>query len=67
MQPVKRRLKAPISRKRRYPASVLLGWTPRGTPVASLPLRSPVAVQARVRIWQRKGYRVSAVVEFDFI
>jgi hypothetical protein len=64
---LKRRLKASVNRKRRPPATVLLGWTPMGRPVASLPLRSPVAVQLRIRTWRRKGYVVSSLVEWDFI
>lgn len=67
MQPLKRRLKAPVERRRLDPASVLLGWTSKNRPVSSLPLRSPEAVQARIKTWRKKGYRVATVVEWDFI
>lgn len=67
MIPLKRRLKAPINRKRQVPATVLLGWTKTGRPVSSLPLRTPLAIENRIRTWKRKGYRVSSVVEWDFI
>ena len=63
----KRRLRAAAGRKRFAPAVVLLGWTRSGRPVASIPLRSPDAIEARVKIWRRKGYRVSTLVEWDFM
>lgn len=63
----KRRLRAPLDRRRMAPAVVLLGWTKSGRPVASIPLRSPEAIEARAKIWRRKGYRVSTMVEWDFL
>ena len=63
----KRRLRAGPLRRRLAPAVVLLGWTAKGRPVASIPLRSQEAVQARIKTWRRKGYRVSTLVEWDFI
>ena len=67
MIPLHRRLKAPITRKRMPRASVLLGWSSHGRPVASIPLVTALAVERRILIWRKKGYKVSAVVEFDFI
>lgn len=67
MTPLKRRLKAPIERKRMIPATVLLGWTKAGRPVSSLPLRNPLAIENRIRTWKRKGYKVSTLVEWDFV
>lgn len=67
MSPLIRRLKAPITRKRMPRATVLLGWSEVGRPVASIPMVSEGAVQRRIVIWKRKGYRVSAVIEYDFL
>lgn len=67
MRPLTRKLKAPKTRKRINAAKVLIGWTNKGRPVASIPVRSPEAIEARIRHWRRKGYRVSGVVEWDFI
>lgn len=67
MIPLIRRLRAPKQRRRLAPAKVLIGWTANGRPVASIPVRSAEAVEARIRHWKRKGYRVSGVVEWDFI
>ena len=63
----RRKLLAGPRRRKLAPAVVLLGWTKTNRPVASIPLRSPEAVQARIKTWQRKGYRVSTLVEWDFI
>ena len=49
------------------PATVLLGWTKTGRPVSSLPLRTPLAVENRIKTWKRKGYKVSSLVEWDFV
>jgi hypothetical protein len=46
-------------------AKVLLGWTPRGKPVASIPVYSSEAINDRIQIWRSKGYIVSSVVEWD--
>jgi hypothetical protein len=35
--------------------------------VASIPLVTPAAVERRILIWRKKGYKVSAVIEFDFM
>jgi hypothetical protein len=67
MAPLLRRLKAPITRKRMPRATVLLGWSLNGRPVASIPLVTAASVERRILIWRKKGYKVSAVVEFDFI
>lgn len=67
MAPLLRRLKAPVSRKRMPRATVLLGWSMNGRPVASIPLVTPAAVERRIVIWRKKGYKVSAVIEFDFM
>ena len=65
--PIKRRLQAPLDRKRMIPATVLLGWTKTGRPVSSLPLRTPLAVENRIKTWKREGYKVSSLVEWDFV
>ena len=65
--PVKRKILAPRDRRRMLPATVLLGWTSTGRPVSSLPLRTSLAVQNRIKTWRRKGYRVSSLVEWDFM
>jgi hypothetical protein len=67
MRPLLRRLKAPVERKRMPRATVLLGWSGNGRPVASIPLVTAVAVERRIVIWRKKGYKVSVVVEFDFM
>lgn len=46
-------------------AKVILGWTPRGKPVASIPVYHPDAIAQRIQIWRSKGYIVSSVVEWD--
>ena len=65
--PIKRRVQAPLNRKRMVPATVLVGWTKTGRPVSSLPLRNPEAIQNRIRTWKRKGYKVSSLIEWDFV
>ena len=66
--PLIRRLKAPITRKRMpYRATVLLGWSSLGRPVSSLPMVTAAAVERRIKLWKRKGYRVSTIVEWDFM
>jgi len=67
MLPLIRRLKAPITRKRMPRATVLLGWSSNGRPVASIPMVTAAAVERRVIIWRKKGYKVSVVIEYDFL
>lgn len=55
----------PQPKKNVKKAKVLLGWTPRGKPVASIPVYSHEAIDSRIRIWRNKGYVVSSVVEWD--
>lgn len=48
------------------PAYVVVGWTPKGKPVASIPLTTREGAERRLTTWRRKGYKISAVLEFDF-
>jgi hypothetical protein len=61
-----RRLRADSKRRRIRLALVVLGWTPRGKPVASIPVHSHKALEERIRIWRYKGYKISTVIEWDF-
>ena len=49
------------------PAYVIVGYTPKGRPVASLPLTTREGAEKRLTTWRRKGYRISAVLEFDYV
>lgn len=61
-----RRLRSTNPKKRFKLALVLLGWTPKGKPVASIPVHSQKALEERIRIWKYKGYKVSTIIEWDF-